>query len=296
MGRALHEIDRMFEQVGRRKFLQEFTYRLPASGDLVMYDWYTLYTLWWKIGAGKQTYGYTQDRPVTSRREDVVNSTFEEATRQLANRLVLAIQDAIYEEMENAADEFLIPDEVWHSYAELGHPFSTFDQVTRKHAGDTQGEVIKGKAKRGYGDADVEEEVFFGERRLPPRDQFFKHFSYQDCVKLFSAKFWEEHADAYGGKAWARITEALIELHDAVKRGKLKELIMVIDKIYDLQHNTGSLLSKTNLNVSKSALDYRAQARTLKDFASKVSPPVNKLITSAAGIAESVIERPPRPA
>jgi len=61
----------------------------------------------------------------------------------------------------------------------------------------------------------------------------------------------------------------------------LQELCLAIDNIYDLEHNTGSIFSKNELEhlfVSKETLDERAKIQSVVQFYSKCSNFVKKII------------------
>ena len=53
-------------------------------------------------------------------------------------------------------------------------------------------------------------------------------------------KYWDRQ---YGGKRWAEATKYLISLKNSKN---IKDDIYFIDRIFDLQHNTGFILNKTN--------------------------------------------------
>lgn len=93
---------------------------------------------------------------------------------------------------------------------------------------------------------------------------------------------WNEN---YGGKAWSNIVDAYFQLKYASNTNKL---IVAIDHVYDLEHNTGSIFTKddsysklTNkkrdFSWIKKALDYKSQVSSIKDLLDKVSPLMKKL-------------------
>ena len=71
----------------------------------------------------------------------------------------------------------------------------------------------------------------------------FTRTSLETVKEMFLTRCW---AIQYGGKKWATATDFLIKL----KASKtLKDDVYLIDRIFDLQHNTGHLLNKTNFRV-----------------------------------------------
>ncbi len=106
-----------------------------------------------------------------------------------------------------------------------------------------------------------------------------KGMSYQDYAMLFSAPFWEDECDLYGGKKWADISLAVMNLDAEFRRGNSVSLMGAVDRLLDLEHNTGSLGSKlTKMKVSKRTLDLRAGFTCSKDFLPYVSGPIARLI------------------
>jgi len=78
---------------------------------------------------------------------------------------------------------------------------------------------------------------------------------------IFNKKIWKRD---YGGKRWARATKALIEAKKAFQAGDLRGMIYYVDRIFDLQHNNGFILDKTNFAILKIDLDKRHNLRNIK--------------------------------
>jgi hypothetical protein len=270
-------LNRVWEQTHRRNFLTESSYKLPADGRMAMYDWYALYALWFNKGSGRAALGYVERDFLPARHGEVIDNTFEECSRQLALRMVGGIKFAIADEMMNLNDPFLIPEEPVLLYAaEYGPPYNKLIDVNAK----------------------PDEENVVHLVNVPGHLLFWKKFSYSDCVKIFNAPFWEKWADAYGGQKWAEITQYCMELHSALKSGDLKTMIGLIDKIYDLEHNTGTLMSKLPyLKVTLTDLNNRARLRSIEDFLPHVSSDARKVIKPTLMNLRPVQKEslPPRP-
>lgn len=104
-------------------------------------------------------------------------------------------------------------------------------------------------------------------------------FGYSDYVTLFSAPFWKEETDWYGGPPWAAISEAIMNLDAQFRRGEPKSLMLAVDKVFDIEHNTGTLASKfKRLVIKKQTLDLRAGFTRSQDFLPHVSGTVRDLI------------------
>jgi hypothetical protein len=100
---------------------------------------------------------------------------------------------------------------------------------------------------------------------------------------------------SYGGKLWGDAVKECRELELILKDYNINKLAAKIDHIYDLEHNSGSLLNKSDrVRVPKHVLDHRANAKSIEDLASKVykSKTVGSLL-SKNGINPSYISDKP---
>lgn len=82
----------------------------------------------------------------------------------------------------------------------------------------------------------------------------------------------------YGGPRWGEGAIALLKLQNAKKNLSTEDMNHIIDHIYDLQHNTGSLLNKGPMNVSDEDLNRRYRITNIARFIPFVSPVVKNLI------------------
>jgi hypothetical protein len=72
----------------------------------------------------------------------------------------------------------------------------------------------------------------------------WEQFTYQDLYNIFNEKnMWET---AYGGPSWAEVTRVFAQYSSKYKTMSLPEKSMLIDKIYDMEHNSGQVLNKDN--------------------------------------------------
>jgi len=90
---------------------------------------------------------------------------------------------------------------------------------------------------------------------------------------------WEE---GYGGESWAAAVNVQVKLESLMKKLDYDKLVIYIDHIYDLEHNTGALLNKSSMvNVIKLMLDHRANAKNLEELTNLPhSANLDKLITA----------------
>ena len=222
-------------------------------------DVYALYALWWELGSGKEAYGHNSGAVTftPSLRVKAIDEAFYQALTGFAQAVHLAVNRAIYQELEDCCDNNLVPHQVLREW--MRHqPQAIRDAVTV----DRYGYALTG------------------------RPGFFSRVGYHNIINWFNAPFWEEHADMYGGPAWAKITAANTALLDQLKHSDVKDVMSALDKLLDLHHNTGSILSKNKvgleMSVDQKTLDIRARLRSVKDFLPYVSSDVKKLITAAS--------------
>ena len=98
------------------------------------------------------------------------------------------------------------------------------------------------------------------------------------CRECFSGLRW---ASLYGGDAWAQICDGYLRLINATS---CRDKFVAIDHIYDLQHNSGSVLNKSiefKLDDSYQwihrALNFKRDAKTMYALISKCSNDMRRL-------------------
>lgn len=98
---------------------------------------------------------------------------------------------------------------------------------------------------------------------------------------LFTLLHWDE---GYGGHMWFEICQLIRQLN-ATKT--LKTEIFLIDRLYDIEHNTGRLLEKIPaLHVPKAELDKRFLIREPREFIPHVSSDCRKLVIAVSRVAQ----------
>jgi hypothetical protein len=106
----------------------------------------------------------------------------------------------------------------------------------------------------------------------------YSRLTHSQLLTLFSMDCW---SDCYGGLKWAQGTKALMELVKVYNSDDLQEMIMWIDIILDLQHNSGFIMNKTEFRkLSTTHLNYRAKARTLTELSVYCTPAIYEFIKS----------------
>lgn len=104
-----------------------------------------------------------------------------------------------------------------------------------------------------------------------------------EIESIFNKKIWD---DDYGGKHWGKATRALIEAKEAFSDKNLEQMIFYVDYIFDLQHNNGFILDKTNFRNIETDLDNkRYDIKSIKAFKCKYIPlskVVREILSKAA--------------
>lgn len=85
---------------------------------------------------------------------------------------------------------------------------------------------------------------------------------------------------SFGGERWGAGAVAMLELYEKHKTEDPEFLRSVIDHIYDLQHNTGSMLNKGPMFVSESDLNRRYKITHIARFIPLCSSVIQKLIAN----------------
>ena len=93
----------------------------------------------------------------------------------------------------------------------------------------------------------------------------------------FNSTSWGSYS-SMGGKRWGDAAVALLKLVEAKKTMDTEDYIHIIDEIYDLQHNSSSLLNKGPMFVTDEDLNRRYRINNVARFLPYVSQLVKNLI------------------
>lgn len=123
--------------------------------------------------------------------------------------------------------------------------------------------------------------------------------TFDDIEKAYNYVEW---GAAYGGPRWGAGALAMLKLMRAKKIENPEDLAHIIDHIYDLQHNTGSLLNKGPMYVSDEDLNRRFRVTHVARFLPFVSPMIKAIILrylkyvhgdpSVEGVKDEIINKP----
>jgi len=211
---------------------ESVTYRLPQSKNVLFYDFYVL--------------SYLRSLNLDPTSKDSRASFFGGEVKEDVDHAVQVLVPYLRQNLLDAT--FLsICAEIRHSLTELPEwkqlarkmpmMFDYARNYLSKHAGMLRhtGEPypVRGNSK-SYDDSVVAALRTIRDRQSSKREFVF------NCRKMFASGGWS--AD-YGGRPWAGICDAWIRLHDT-NPGDPSANFVSIDHLFDMQHNTGTVLNK----------------------------------------------------
>lgn len=92
------------------------------------------------------------------------------------------------------------------------------------------------------------------------------NLSIKDIIYLFDKGKWEYN---YGGKAWTNIAYTCEDLQNVIQKKNLKQIILLIDRLNDLEHNNNLYLEDYSTFNLKYYLEEKKNKNTIKQFCSK---------------------------
>ena len=251
--------------------LDEATYRLPGSGRTAFYDLYALSAVHFLIGGGKAQQGYADQNIVPERRRETIEGAFDACVRDLAARMVADVKALAYDEAENAVDEYLVAP-------------SAFNAWLQNEASNRLRQAFVPRTEKSEDGEQLWD--------LAEPTTFWANAGFPGAAQMFAAPFWEAGADQYGGPRWSDIVRVAMRLLRSIKEHESAlRMMLLVDRLFDIEHNTGSLFSKavSTIKVGKADLDRRANIRTVAEFLPLVSPFVRNIIQSSRSYLEAPV-------
>lgn len=282
-----------------------FNYTVPKNKKELMYDFYILTSLpLWNLGGVK---GTLRPQPEAAAMEMLAKDAQNKLVKYLKNDLL----DAVY---------FAIASEFRHVFA-----FTTYQEIEKllgaKYTKSyiTNLNIMKkgwyqkvtdpdgdGYVVSYFNNSEIASDFFFDENaRKLSYLALKKTFSSDEkfiniAAKIFMHKMWtykqsysnKRRWGDYGGLAWANIAKGWIKLNNA---NSYNDMVVYIDHIFDLQHNTDSVLNKSKAYADSSgkhmwigyALEDKKHAKSLFELVDKASPSVKsfsaRVIKAATG-------------
>ncbi len=204
-----------------RYYRHRFKSQLRSEALLrLFFDFYALNEIWFRT-LGAAEYGYPVTRILPFAKEQAINQTFKNKVEALKNQVIHALEQSVRGEIMHWGCE---------THDERGGVRSN----KQSFWGDY--EVVPGTSIFDKMNARIGYDNNWG---YSQRKEFFSKLPLEAIHSMYALKIWYRH---YGGKRWAEATRLLIQLKDSKT---LKDDIYLIDRIFDLQHNTGFILNKT---------------------------------------------------
>lgn len=203
--------------MSRRHYRHRYKSQLRSESLLeLFFDFYTLNELWFRT-VGAEAYGYPVTKIIPFAKEKAIEDAFKNRVARLKHQIIEALEASVRGEIKHWADE--VNDEVGEKY-------------------DQDGNIIPGtsifeKFSKRVGYDKVLDECWSARR------EFLTNLPLESIKLLFFAKCWNR---SYGGRRWGQATDLLIQLKNSKS---IKDDVYLIDRIFDLQHNTGFVLNKT---------------------------------------------------
>lgn len=243
-----------------KSLLKEINYNLPNNGPFAFWDFYALNYLWFRIGSGHESMYDGKFHPgkiPNIKRQEIIDETFDKCARKLLKELTIYLFQAAVKEFHNYPDrsEFRNYDDMI-----LRNKLAYYENYART-------------ADTVFEDYDADKFYY----KVINQMNYHK-ITLNDIRSTFDKIPWEQ---SYGGKIWAKIIDVAIEISKKQNGLPLKDVVGYIDKIYDMQHNTGSILNKGRWEVLNTDLDKRHDIRNIREFLPHVTPVVKALISNS---------------
>lgn len=188
----------------------------------LFFDFYVMNEVWFRT-LGAAHYGYPVTKILPHGKEEVINEVFMSKVAALKSQIVAALEASVRKEIRH-----------WPN-----------------HTNHLRGAKLDSD---GY-EIDETSRYYTANRRLGlkrwPSQKSLKNLPLESIRELYFTRCW---GDDYGGPKWGAATDFLIKLKASKS---VKDDVFFIDRILDMQHNTGFILNKTVF----ATLDDRSRAR-----------------------------------
>lgn len=285
-----------------------FSYKVPEDKEQQLYDFYMLNFIRGRSSLAQRItqmhkQGITTKPPKPSfepggryggmTREDEIDYMIEEVRKTLLPTLKENLLDAVFfsvaAEIRHVTDEVSegikgvhrnVENELGPQYAKMFRDYlknlelrqsSVTSPFMRKPKTAARGLGIK--ERMAYNQANRVKSYYAALKSTDNKAEFMRLAKF-----LYGNLNW---AQSYGGKAWEGITKGWLKLNEAKKPN---EMFIWIDHVYDLQHNTSTVLNKVQsysrdggFGWLKEALDHKARIKEAHEIIDKISPQMRKL-------------------
>ena len=206
----------------------------------LFFDFYVLNEVWFRT-QGAVHYGYPLTKVLPARKEQAIDETFRQKVAVLKEQVIAALEASVRREIRHWSDEVRTwvggeqdDDEGYGYQCDVIAGTSFYDRANKR----------------------------FGLKRYAAGSTLAK-LPLTTIRELYFVKCW---CSSYGGPKWGQATDLLIKLKEAKT---FKDEIFLLDRIFDLQHNTGFVLNKTNFAILDDRSYTRRRAKNGRSYAVK---------------------------
>lgn len=259
--------------------ITEKVYSIPSTFQKLFFDVYALYDLYWRFGKGKSEYGYTAAVPeiAPDNLSKKIDYMFEEAVYMMAKIMIIGMARIVSDEAENAEDDLWVNQDELKQW--LNENNMSYLIKNESYKTPTPKEIINGKPS-----FDNMSYFFLAPFWGSEKSGWVKEFGGLEYTAPETGNIQKYDV---GGEAWSNIASLSQKLLNFYRNKKTISILQILDRIFHVHHNNGSIFNKTellklNIRLTKEDLDFRRDARSFKEFKGKVSPQVEKIINAAA--------------
>ncbi len=237
-----------------------------------MMDVYALHVLSHTIGTDRQAIG-------DGLSERLIANACEQCLYEFARASLDAIAGACFAEIANACDRYLVNPARLRSWL----VYEGTQQIRNGFR------VIHDNDKKS-------DKASIGQYELTAMDwkAFYREVGgWPSVIRIFRARLWSE-ADLYGGERWATIATQAMDLLNQIKRGGPPKVMRAVDRVLGLQHNTGTLFTKSSLGdmvIGQSVLEKRTSLLSIPDIEPLVSAQVARFLRIASRKFDSEFDK-----
>lgn len=265
------------------QLLTEISYFAPKNGETLFWDFYALYTIWFRLGSGyEQSYGQPFHPGVitTDMRRRVTDKMFAECVQVLSKAMIQWLEEACVGEsshLHHATDEFF----------DFAHRMEDSNEIKDKKSIEAKiresglnklPRITLIKLLKWVSKNDIDQ---MGDEWADDEGFVNVGMTIEDAYYIFGL----EWSGLYGGYKWKEAALLCMKLKKNLG-GDVKYLYPILDRIYDLHHHTGHILSNGPLEVAPRDLDSRAGIKDIRQFYPHVSQPVLNLLRSSAHLMD----------
>lgn len=276
-------------------------YRVPTSPDKLFFDFYALYTISYRFGKMWNAYHASSNpnAPTYAKVEQYIDEAFESVTDKIKTIMLQWVPMVCLSETLNLNYTKECDPELVYSWLlskgyvtaldgktklrDINQSTPWMEEFTEERIPNNASKhliaqllalILSRSAISGNG------AVMFDAESITTEDLRKFIDRHHPTIHQIQDVFLLDWTEMFGGSQWFYISGLIKKLADAKRP---KDVVFYIDQLYDVEHNTGTLLSKIPpLYVPTQMLDVRAELRDPRDFMPYVSSECRRLLLSVS--------------